>query len=325
MGNVFVCYRRGDAPRRLPRLLTDLQLAFGPLAIVNAGAQALGLATPESLHDRIAASDVFVLITGPRWLAAAGDDGTRRIDDPHDSVRREIETAQDLGKPIVVAQIGDAAPLRLADLPAALHGLATIQPVALDDAHWQASFERLRERIAALFPGAAAAPVDDPYVRLAALRAPLSVAPDSAAASAAGRVFISHASDDESFAGDIAAAIEGRGYRCWIAPRDIPPGTASWAGAIADGVTGSRLLLVLLTGRAMASRQVLREIALADQHGLALLAVRADAEALSKEMRYYFTAAQRLEVAAVARPDALRAVADAVALQLGPSAGSPRG
>ena len=38
------------------------------------------------------------------------------------------------------------------------------------------------------------------------------------------RVFISHASVDAKKAGELCKAIEGMGYPCWIAPRDIAPG-----------------------------------------------------------------------------------------------------
>ena len=38
-------------------------------------------------------------------------------------------------------------------------------------------------------------------------------------------VFLSHSARDRSYADAIRAKLESRGIRCWIAPRDIRPGT----------------------------------------------------------------------------------------------------
>ena len=45
-------------------------------------------------------------------------------------------------------------------------------------------------------------------------------------------VFISYASHDAALANNVAAALEGLGLKCWIAPRDVTPG-AHYASEIA--------------------------------------------------------------------------------------------
>ena len=47
----------------------------------------------EAIDGALDSCDVFVLLIGPRWLDATDDEGNRRIDDPGDRHRREIETA----------------------------------------------------------------------------------------------------------------------------------------------------------------------------------------------------------------------------------------
>ena len=41
-------------------------------------------------------------------------------------------------------------------------------------------------------------------------------------------VFVSYATEDRSTAEAVCAALEASGLRCWIAPRDIHPGSV-WA------------------------------------------------------------------------------------------------
>lgn len=54
-------------------------------------------------------------------------------------------------------------------------------------------------------------------------------------------VFISHSSKDANRAMAVCKTLERRAVRCWIAPRDIVPGT-EWGEAIIDGIDRSRIL-----------------------------------------------------------------------------------
>jgi hypothetical protein len=48
-------------------------------------------------------------------------------------------------------------------------------------------------------------------------------------------VFISHSSVNKKAADAICHALEQNGVKCWIAPRDIPPG-ANYGGEIIKGI-----------------------------------------------------------------------------------------
>ena len=49
---------------------------------------------------------------------------------------------------------------------------------------------------------------------------------DSSNQTASGRdVFVSYASQDVAIADAIVATLERNGFRCWIAPRDVTPGS----------------------------------------------------------------------------------------------------
>ena len=49
------------------------------------------------------------------------------------------------------------------------------------------------------------------------------------------RIFISHSSEDKIIAETICQRLEADGIKCWIAPRDIEPGS-DWTKAIMQGI-----------------------------------------------------------------------------------------
>ena len=99
-------------------------------------------------------------------------------------------------------------------------------------------------------------------------------------------VFISYSTTDKSIADAVCAALEGRGIRCWIAPRDVTPGLP-FAAALVDAIDASRLFILVFSAAANGSPQVPREVARACNKGLAILTVRIEDAPMSKEMEYY--------------------------------------
>lgn len=104
-------------------------------------------------------------------------------------------------------------------------------------------------------------------------------------------VFISHSSVDLAMARRVCAALEGAGLTCWMAKRDIPPG-AVFASAINAAIQRSRVMVVLVTQKSLASPHVLREVDRAVHHRVALVPVRlADIE-LSGKFEYLLATTQ---------------------------------
>jgi len=58
--------------------------------------------------------------------------------------------------------------------------------------------------------------------------------------------FISHAQADHAKAEEIVAALEGRGFKCWIAPRDVRPGR-TYGDEIVRGIGKSRSFILVLS------------------------------------------------------------------------------
>ena len=99
-------------------------------------------------------------------------------------------------------------------------------------------------------------------------------------------VFISYSTADKLAADAVCAKVEGRGIRCWVAPRDILPGM-DWSDAIIDALNSCRVFVLLLSAASNDSEQVKRELQVAVGKGIPILPVRMEEFPLSKHMQYF--------------------------------------
>lgn len=104
-------------------------------------------------------------------------------------------------------------------------------------------------------------------------------------------VFISHSSKNRELADEVCAHLEADGLRCWIAPRDILPGT-SWPPAIVEGLERARVVLLVLSQDANSSEQVLREVERACHKHIPVVPLRVEDVTLSKGLEYFLSSAQ---------------------------------
>ncbi len=84
------------------------------------------------------------------------------------------------------------------------------------------------------------------------------------------QVFISHSSEDNAVAEAMCEVLEGRGLRCWLAPRDIPPGE-TWMSCVMKAIGDVRAMVLLFTAHSNQSVQVHREIERAVNHEVVLI------------------------------------------------------
>lgn len=75
----------------------------------------------------------------------------------------------------------------------------------------------------------------------------------------APRVFISYASEDAAIAAALVEALERHGIACWIARRDVKAG-ALYADAIVPAINVAKAVIPVLSGSAIASSHVSKEI-----------------------------------------------------------------
>ncbi|HVM72933.1 MAG TPA: TIR domain-containing protein [Anaerolineales bacterium] len=99
-------------------------------------------------------------------------------------------------------------------------------------------------------------------------------------------VFISYSSRDKAVADAMCASLESKNIRCWIAPRDVPPGQ-TWPVAIVDAIGNSHVFVLILSNGSNNSAQVLREVGEAMDKGIPAIPFRIEDVIPSKEMGYY--------------------------------------
>jgi len=105
-----------------------------------------------------------------------------------------------------------------------------------------------------------------------------------------GHIFISYAIKDREVAEKVCESLEGSGWSCWIAPRDVLP-SSDWGEAIIDAISQSRLLLLVFSGNANGSMQIKREVERATSKGLPVVPIRIEDVPESKFLEYHLSTA----------------------------------
>jgi hypothetical protein len=99
-------------------------------------------------------------------------------------------------------------------------------------------------------------------------------------------VFISYPHQDKATADAACAKLEAEGIRCWIAPRDVPPG-AEWATAIVDAIDHCRGMVLIFSSSSNQSRQIYREVQRAFDREVPVVPFRIENIIPEKSLAYY--------------------------------------
>jgi hypothetical protein len=146
---VFICYRRDDTQDFADRLYDTLSTTLGDSRVfMDIDSISYGDDFEQTLRDKLAVCSAMLVLIGPAWLAARDRAGARRLDDPADFVRREIEAG--LQRPevriIPVLAHGAAMP-QPAELPDTMTPLARKQALQLNREYFKPGVERLIETL----------------------------------------------------------------------------------------------------------------------------------------------------------------------------------
>lgn len=126
MTNIFISYRRADSEWITSRIYDRLVTAFGKKNVFkDVDSLKLGGDFRGKLKEATARCDVMLVIIGPVWLTVMDKNGGRRLDNPDDFVRLEVETGLQRDGILVIPVLVGGATLPSADqLPDSLKQLA---------------------------------------------------------------------------------------------------------------------------------------------------------------------------------------------------------
>jgi hypothetical protein len=129
---VVLSYRRNDSRDITGRIYDRLVHDIGKESVFrDIDSIPLAIAYPQRLEQAIRDASIVFVIIGPNWVSAANDDGSLRLFDPADYVRREVELALQFGVPIAPLTIAGARKPRADELPDSIKPLATRQGLSI--------------------------------------------------------------------------------------------------------------------------------------------------------------------------------------------------
>jgi hypothetical protein len=144
MTDVFLSYRRDDSRSATGRLKDRLETAFGADRVFrDVDSIGSGADFQAALERAIGSASVVLAIVGVRWVDARDAAGRRRLEDPQDMVRRELEAALAAGVPIIPVLVEGARMPAAEALPSSLAAFARCQAITLDDEGWRDDTQRL--------------------------------------------------------------------------------------------------------------------------------------------------------------------------------------
>ncbi len=138
---LFIAYRRADAPGHAGRIGERLIANFGPGQVFK-DIESLppGVDFVDVVRDRLQRAVVMIVIIGPRWL-----DG--RLHDPNDLHREEIRTALERNLVTIPVLVGGAHFPSRGDLPEDIQSLTRRQGLEVADTRWDYDIGKLSEAI----------------------------------------------------------------------------------------------------------------------------------------------------------------------------------
>lgn len=137
-GAIFISYRRMDDPGFAGRLYDRLQKDFGGRVFMDVDTIEMGADFVAVLQAHLSECAAMVVVIGRSWLAARDSLGRRRLDNPRDFVRLEIETALRRNIRVIPILVDGAAMPSSEDLPFSIEPLSRRNGHAMSNAQFGA-------------------------------------------------------------------------------------------------------------------------------------------------------------------------------------------
>ena len=144
LGRIFMSYRREDTAYPAGWLFDRLTSHFGRGQVFkDIDSIELGDDFVEVITTAVESCDVLLAVIGDRWLTITDQDGQRRLDNPDDFVRLEIEAALTRNVRVIPILVEGARMPHADELPASLAGLVRRQALDLSPSRFDFDTRRL--------------------------------------------------------------------------------------------------------------------------------------------------------------------------------------
>lgn len=114
----------------------------------------VGLDFVEQIEKAVQSCDVLIAVIGKTWVNIQDKEGHRRLDNPEDFVRVEIQAALERNIPLIPLLVGGAGMPKASELPEPIAKLARRHAMKMSDERFRADATRLIEQIREYVTGA---------------------------------------------------------------------------------------------------------------------------------------------------------------------------
>jgi hypothetical protein len=142
-GRIFISYRREETAYPAGWLYDRLSDRYGGQVFKDVDSIQLGDDFVEVITRAVGSCDVLLALVGEQWLTITDAQGRRRLDDPDDFVRLEIEAALTRNVRVIPILVDEATMPRADQLPPSLAGLVRRQALELSPARFDFDTSRL--------------------------------------------------------------------------------------------------------------------------------------------------------------------------------------
>lgn len=147
MKQIFISYRRDDSQWGSRALWEKLRTLYGEEQVfMDVESLPLGSPFPEQIKNKLKKSDIFLIIIDKQWLNLQSN-GKRRLDDPEDWVRHEVEFGLNSGLPVIPILIEGASMPKAHELPESLKDLTNRNALTLSHSRMKGDVDRLVDAI----------------------------------------------------------------------------------------------------------------------------------------------------------------------------------
>jgi Ca-activated chloride channel homolog len=155
MIKIFISYRQADSQKIAGRIYDHLKTEFGGENVFkDSYSIAPGDDIRGKIHEAISKCDIVIVIIGKKWLGIKSKNGTRRLDDPADLVRVEVEIGLQRNAARVIPILVDKAEMPSpGSLPLSLREMSFKKGLEVgEDPHFLQDIKSLIESLKTLEP-----------------------------------------------------------------------------------------------------------------------------------------------------------------------------